>query len=175
MDESTLYELSPKLLDGCITALPAFVLDDSLEQSSQFQLPKHVFQLDSQPEPFQRKSYPNSKRKEFRYFKPQIVRILISEALQNLVDSGTAVMQIVNDDLEAAEDEPAQVCEMNEGKNFCFNPTARNTSKGKQYRLKFTINFELNDGEQKTQVILSDKFRIVSRISDTQKAQARLL
>eukprot|EP00027_Filamoeba_sp_ATCC50430_P000231 CAMPEP_0168555266 /NCGR_PEP_ID=MMETSP0413-20121227/8238_1 /TAXON_ID=136452 /ORGANISM="Filamoeba nolandi, Strain NC-AS-23-1" /LENGTH=159 /DNA_ID=CAMNT_0008586095 /DNA_START=754 /DNA_END=1230 /DNA_ORIENTATION=- len=159
MDESTLYELSPKLLDGCITALPAFVLDDSLEQSSQFQLPKHVFQLDSQPEPFQRKSYPNSKRKEFRYFKPAAIRVVPLESLQFMIRNGTAIMQIVDDSLQPVEDEPAQVCEIsntngntnNNTKQFHFTPMAMNTSKGQQYRLKFTINVELNDGEQKTE------------------------
>mmetsp|Transcript_5890 Transcript_5890/g.8245 ORF Transcript_5890/g.8245 Transcript_5890/m.8245 type:complete len:208 (+) Transcript_5890:85-708(+) len=130
------------------------------------------FWIEHEPEPFQRKSYPTSKRKENRYFKPSVIRILVRPEFKHSIQQATAMMKFVDDNLNEIALEEPKICEMDETKSFCFCPTACNTSKGKQWRLQFTINFLLEDGRQKTEVLLSNKFRIVSRI--TQKHQVEL-
>lgn len=144
-----------------------FLLQASKEQSAQFQ-PLQFFELLTQPEPYQRKSYTNSIRKEYRHFKPQILKITAKDYLQSMIKNGTAILKIVNESKEPVE-EPPLVCDINqETKSFCFNPAVSKTSKGKEYRLQFTINFELDDGEQRTEIIHSNKFRIVSRAMESQ-------
>mmetsp|Transcript_4854 Transcript_4854/g.6780 ORF Transcript_4854/g.6780 Transcript_4854/m.6780 type:complete len:180 (-) Transcript_4854:286-825(-) len=139
-----------------------FLLSSQLAQSAQFQ-PLQFFLLQEQPEPFQRKSYLQASRKELRYFKPQVLKIIPLESLESLLKHGTAIMQMVDDTMQPIDGEVPQVCEMQVDKTFCFNPTATKTSKGRQYRLKFVIHFELLDGNQKTETIHSSKFKVASR------------
>ena len=124
------------------------------------------FYLEYQPYPFQRKTYPNGKRKELRRFKPSVLKIIPNSFIETSIQYGTAVMRIIDDDNEVVNEALFQVCEMNSDKKiFSFHPTATETSHGKNYRLQFNINFVLDSGELKSQVLLSNCFRIVSRIT----------
>lgn len=131
------------------------------------------FCLESQPEKFQRKSYPNNKRKEIRNFKPPNFRILSFAPLNESIKSGLAVMRIIDENMESVDNENPPICEMSEQKSFTFFPTVAQTSHGSYYRLHFSINFELEDGQQRTEVIESSTFRVVSRITQKQRLEAQ--
>eukprot|EP00027_Filamoeba_sp_ATCC50430_P004100 CAMPEP_0168564898 /NCGR_PEP_ID=MMETSP0413-20121227/13508_1 /TAXON_ID=136452 /ORGANISM="Filamoeba nolandi, Strain NC-AS-23-1" /LENGTH=150 /DNA_ID=CAMNT_0008596635 /DNA_START=35 /DNA_END=484 /DNA_ORIENTATION=+ len=139
--------------------LPASVTvdPDVFMTSMSLEIPSTYFFLEAQPELYQRKSYPHSKRKEIRHFKPEVLRLLPNETSKKMIQDGVAVMRIVNEAMEPIEDEQPEIHELEQHtKTFDFHPIAHKTSKGKYYRLQFTINFVLESGEQKTEIITSD-------------------
>ena len=122
------------------------------------------YHIQEQPEPYQRKSYPN--KKEMRHFKPAMIQLVPRKETLDRIQFGHATMKITDDDKESMDEEVPGFCEMDtEFKMFCFTPFALNTRKSNYLRLQFTINLQLNNGELKTEIVTSNRFRVVSRIT----------
>mmetsp|Transcript_2612 Transcript_2612/g.3470 ORF Transcript_2612/g.3470 Transcript_2612/m.3470 type:complete len:220 (-) Transcript_2612:39-698(-) len=131
----------------------------------------NFFHLEQQPEAFQRRSYPHTKRKEMRHFKPQVLKLVPRPEIAKSIQYGTAVMTMVDENMLPAPDQLPETAQMNLYKSFYFSPMAFSSSKGKHYRLFFTVNFVLENGENKTETVLSKKFRVVSRITSKHQAE----
>lgn len=98
-------------------------------------------------------------RQPDKVFIGTVIRLIPREQCGAMIQYGAAIMKIVDEDLETIEGEVPQISEIqSQCKMFQFIPVL-NSSQARHYKLHFTINFLLENGEQKTEIIVSDEFQ----------------